>query len=78
MAHNHVGVVCGAATGHIYAIINPDDDSELYNPRWLLLKMAAAQREALTMVQIPLIEYMACTHSDQVDILVKKRLGILK
>jgi hypothetical protein len=76
MAHNNVGMVCGAATGQVYAIINPDDDSELYNPRWLLLKIAIENREALTMVQIPLTDYMACTHPDQVQILAKNRLGI--
>lgn len=66
-----VGVVCGAATGQVYAVINPDDDSELDNPRWLLIKITAEMREPLKLVKLPLAEYMACTHSDQVQALVR-------
>ena len=76
MANTHVGVVCGAATGQVYAVINPDDDSELDNPRWLLLKIEAAQREPMTLARVPLAEYMSCTHPDQVQALAYRRLGI--
>lgn len=39
MAANFIGLIYGATSGRIYAIINPDDDQELDNPRWLLLQV---------------------------------------
>lgn len=71
-----VGLVCGAATGTVYAVINPDDDAELDNPRWLLIKIAAAQREPLALVKVNLELYMGFTHPDQVQSCAIGRLGI--
>lgn len=70
MAEN-VGLICGAITGNIYAIINPDDDSELDNPRWLLIQVGvqsdAPEREPVMMVRMPMASYMACNSHDQVQ-----------
>jgi hypothetical protein len=38
MAKEFIGVIVGANSGQIYAVINPDDDSELGNPRLLLIQ----------------------------------------
>jgi len=43
MAAEFIGLVCGSTTGRIYAVINPDDDSELDNPRHLLLKVGVVE-----------------------------------
>lgn len=74
MAEN-VGLICGAITGNIYAIINPDDDSELDNPRWLLIQVGVQsadgepppEREPVMMVRMPMAGYMACNSHDQVQ-----------
>lgn len=73
MAEN-VGLICGAITGNIYAIINPDDDSELDNPRWLLIQVGVQsadgpppEREPVMMVRMPMTNYMACNSHDQVQ-----------
>lgn len=45
MAKTYVGLVCGATTGRVYAVVNPDDDSELDNPRFLLLGVGMASNQ---------------------------------
>jgi hypothetical protein len=75
MAEN-VGVICGATTGTVYAVVNPDDDSELDNPRWLLIQIEEAKREPLTLVRIDTASFMACTHPDQVQAIARSKLGI--
>jgi hypothetical protein len=42
-SQKYIGVIIGANTGQIYAVINPDDDSELDNPRLLMLQASAGQ-----------------------------------
>ena len=49
MARDFIGVIRNANTGQIYAVINPDDDSEIGNPRLLLLKAT----EAIEMLRVP-------------------------
>jgi hypothetical protein len=46
-----IGAVVGANTGTVYAIVNPTFDSELDNPRLLLMR--GEQTEATRMVRIP-------------------------
>jgi hypothetical protein len=41
MASDYIGVIVGANSGIVVAVINPDDDSELDNPRLLLLQTSA-------------------------------------
>lgn len=87
--NTQVGLVCGAITGKIYAVINPDDDAELDNPRWLLIKLGTLKpqedwqppdddpnasaplvpndREPLLLLRMPLEDYMACGHHDEVQ-----------
>lgn len=73
---DYIGLVCGATTGQIFAIINPDEDSELDNPRWLLIQIAEAQREPLTMLKMEMTEYMNCTSHDEVQTLARTKLGL--
>jgi hypothetical protein len=70
-----VGLICGASTGRVYAIINPDEDSELENPRWLLIKVMAEMREPLTLVKVPLADYMACQNPETIEVLARNQLG---
>lgn len=74
--NTQVGLVCGASTGTVYAVINPDDDSELDNPRWLLIKVALALREPLAFVKVGLDEYMACTDPVQVQALANRSFNL--
>ena len=75
MAEN-VGLICGAITGQIYAVINPDDDSELDNPRWLLIQVQTDQREPVLLLRVALADYMACTHPDEVQAIAMTALRI--
>ena len=70
-----VGLICGASTGRVYAIINPDEDSELENPRWLLIKVMAEMREPLTLLKVPLADYMACQNPEAIEVLARNQLG---
>lgn len=71
-----VGLVCGAETGTVFAVINPDEDSELDNPRWLLIQIAIALREPLTLAKVGMDEYMICKSPEQVTQLAKMKLGL--
>ena len=51
-----IGAVVGANTGTVYAIVNPTFDSELDNPRLLLMR--GEQTEAIRRVRIPRGDYM--------------------
>ena len=70
MARDFIGVIRNANTGQIYAVINPDDDSEIGNPRLLLLKRAGAT-EAIEMLRVPRSIYESYTSMDQVDAYLK-------
>lgn len=65
-----IGVIRNAGTGQIYAVINPDDDAELDNPRLLLLK-AVGRSEAIEMVRVPRDEYMKTTTREELEALVE-------
>jgi hypothetical protein len=69
-----VGVICGASTGRVFAVINPDEDSELDNPRWLLIKITSEMREPLRLLKLGLHEYMDCKSPEALQDLVKLRL----
>lgn len=71
MAEN-VGLVCGAITGKVYAIINPDEDEELDNPRWLLIQVIRDEREPILLLRVGMAEYMACTHHDEVQAIANR------
>jgi hypothetical protein len=75
MMNTLVGLICGASTGRVYAIINPDEDSELENPRWLLIKVMAEMREPLTLAKVPLADYMACQNPEAIEALARNQLG---
>jgi len=54
MASQNIGVVIGANSGTVYAVVNPDDDSELDNPRWLLIR---GETEAMRLILVPRGDY---------------------
>jgi hypothetical protein len=62
MAKDFIGVLVSADTDLTYAVINPDDDSELDNPRWLLLR--GEKSDALRMVKVPRDQYMGAQSMD--------------
>lgn len=55
MASEFVGVIVGTISGQAYAVINPDFDWELDNPRFLL--MQNSNREPLRLAKVPRGEY---------------------
>lgn len=71
-----VGLVTGATTGKVWAVINPDDDTELDNPRYLLIQIAEALREPLVMVKVSLDEYMAFKQPSDLQEAAQASLGI--
>lgn len=71
-----VGLVTGATTGKVYAVINPDEDAQLDNPRYLLIQIEEAQREPLTMVKVPLAEYMGLKAPADLQRTARTRIGI--
>jgi len=69
MSQDYIGVIVAANSNTPVAVINPSDDSELDNPRLLLIQGTG---EPLMMVKIPRGEYMGLLSMDQVAEIVKK------
>jgi hypothetical protein len=65
-----IGVVRNAITGQVLAVINPDDDAELDNPRHLLLKSGSS--DPVEMIKMPRGEYMGAISTDQLAELVAR------
>lgn len=65
-----IGVIVGGETGQIYAVVNPDDDAELDNPRLLLLRVAGG--EPMRMVRVPRGDYMGALSMEDVAKLVER------
>lgn len=59
-----IGVIRNVETRQIYAVINPDNDSELDNPRWLLLKIRG-KTEAIELIKVSRDEYMGAKSVEQ-------------
>jgi hypothetical protein len=70
MASEFIGVIRSTTTGKVYAVINPDEDQELYNPRWLLIKGETTQ--PIQIVLVPRAEYMAAGTLDDLARLVER------
>lgn len=68
MPSKFIGVIRDALTGRIVAVVNPDGDAELDNPRLLLLK--GADPEAMQMVKVPRGDYEGSLSMDDVAKLV--------
>jgi len=64
-----IGVIIAANTGNVIAVINPSFDSELDNPRLLLIQ---GTKEPLMMVKVPRGDYMGLMSMDQVAELVER------
>ena len=69
MAQDFIGVIIAANSGTPIAVINPDDDSELDNPRLLLIQGTS---EPLIMVKVPRGDYMGLMTMQQVAELVER------
>jgi hypothetical protein len=66
-----IGVIRNATTGLILAVVNPDEDTELDNPRLLLLR-GGAELEPVMMVKVPRDEYMSALSMDDVARIVER------
>ena len=71
MSSNFIGVIRNALTGEIYAVVNPDGDHELDDPKMLLLKRVGVT-EAVEMVKVPRAQFEQARSMDAVDEIVKK------
>jgi hypothetical protein len=69
-----IGVIRSLNTGMILAVINPNDDSELDNPRLLLMQGTG---EPLMMVKVPRGDYMGALSMDQVAEIVERLTSAL-
>lgn len=66
-----IGVIRDAATGDILAIINPDDDAQLDNPRLLQIRRAEGP-SVNEMIKVPRGEYTRAMTADQLIALVER------
>lgn len=69
MASKFIGCIISADTGELYAVINPDNDYELDNPRWLLMRGLAT--DAIRLIKVPREQYEAHTSMDPVMEIVR-------
>jgi hypothetical protein len=67
-----IGVIRNAETKEIYAVINPGSDSELDNPRWLLLKKTEGPAEAIELIKVPRGDYMGAMSTAQLSELLER------
>lgn len=68
MSQDYIGVIISANSRTIVAVINPDDDKELDNPRLLLIQ---GTREPLMMVKVPRGDYDKALSMEDVARLVE-------
>jgi hypothetical protein len=68
MASKFIGLICGALTNRVYAVHNPDHDSELDNPRLLLIQNE--EKEPVQMIKVERGKYMAALTPDHVQEIV--------
>jgi hypothetical protein len=61
-----VGVIRNAQTGEIYAVVNPDEDSELDNTRWLLLKRIG-DTAPVEMIKVTRSDYMTAMSNEELS-----------
>jgi hypothetical protein len=66
---DYIGVIISANSNTIVAVINPDDDVELDNPRLLLIQ---GTKEPLMMVKVPRGDYMGAMSMEQLAELVER------
>jgi hypothetical protein len=64
-----IGVIRDFETKQILAVINPDDDAELDNPRWLLIR--AGDARAIELVRVPRDKYMGALTLGQLVALIE-------
>jgi hypothetical protein len=64
MASEWIGVLRGVLSKRIYGVINPDDDAQLDNPRFLLIQNE--EMEPVRLIRIWREDYMTATSMDDV------------
>jgi hypothetical protein len=64
MASEWIGVLRGVLSKRIYGVINPDDDAQLDNPRFLLIQNE--EMEPVRIIRIWREDYMAARSMDDV------------
>lgn len=67
---NWIGILIGVESRSIYAVINPDDDSELDSPRWWLIQNEL--KEPVRLIRIGREDYMAALSMDDVARIVER------
>jgi len=70
MSQDFIGVIISANTRSVIAVINPSDDSELDNPRLLLIQTESG--EPMMMIKVPRGDYMGAMSMEQVAELVEQ------
>jgi hypothetical protein len=65
-----IGVLIGVESKRIYAVINPDDDTELDSPRWWLIQNEL--KEPVRLIRIGREDYMAALSMDDVAVIVAR------
>jgi hypothetical protein len=73
MASQFIGVIRSASSGQVLAVVNPDEDAELNNPRLLLIRQAAT--DAIELIRVPRDDYMATLTLDDLAELVARVTG---
>jgi hypothetical protein len=64
-----IGVVRSMQSGTILAVINPDSDDELDDPRWLLIR---GLKEPISLVLVPREEYMNARSMAEIERIVER------
>lgn len=68
MPSQYIGLIVGAQTRRVYAVVNPEFDIELDNPRHLLLQNE--QKEGVTMIKAERGAYEAALSLADIDTIV--------
>ena len=70
MASQLIGVLRGVISKRIYAVINPDDDAELDNPRFLLIQNE--EKEPVALIRVSRDDYMGALTMEHVAEIVER------
>ena len=67
----YVGIIMGSTSGKIYAVVNPDSDRELDDPKFLLMRSDLV--EPVEMQRVQRSEYMKLRSIHEVAALVRRK-----
>ena len=68
MPSQYIGLIVGTTTRRVYAVLNPDKDEDLDNPRHLLLQNE--EKEPIRMEKIDRGAYEICMTPEEVDAVI--------